>query len=114
MTTLPNAENAIVEEQKLTSYLLNPDHPRGKAGFFLALGYTAAAWHVLRTDLLTLARTRPPRSVIAAAYGTKYIIEGTLTGPAGRTAPIRTVWISEPLQPHPRLVTAYPITGDPR
>jgi hypothetical protein len=111
MTLLPHADDAIVEEQKLTGYLLNPDHPRGKAGFFLALGYTAAAWQVLRADLLTLARTQPLRSQTASPYGTKYIIEGTLTGPAGRSARIRTVWIIEPPQPYPRLVTAHPLKG---
>ena len=37
---LPNAENAYVEERKITAYLLDPEHEEGgsKARFFLAFG----------------------------------------------------------------------------
>lgn len=66
---LPNADDAIVEEQKLTGYLLNPDHPRGKAGFFLALGYTRDTWPLLRTDLLALAQTLPIHATTVSAHG---------------------------------------------
>ncbi|MFW6193616.1 MAG: DUF6883 domain-containing protein [Gemmatimonadota bacterium] len=41
-------------------------------------------------------------------HGMKYVVDGELTTPDGRTARIRTVWIAQPGNPRPRLVTAYP------
>jgi hypothetical protein len=39
MVSLPFAHQALVEERKLTEYLLNPTHPKGhsKAEFFFSL-----------------------------------------------------------------------------
>ena len=43
---LPNADSAIVDEEKLRGYLLSPNHPVGrfKARFFFALGFSAEQW----------------------------------------------------------------------
>ncbi len=51
---LPQAHAAIVPEQKITHYLLNPAHPAGgsKAAFFLRHGFTRAQWPRLAEALL--------------------------------------------------------------
>jgi hypothetical protein len=43
---LPNAENAVVEREKITDYLLNPSHRYGssKARFFASFGYRSEEW----------------------------------------------------------------------
>ena len=43
---LPNAEQAVVDEAKLTRYLLDLTHPSGgpKAIFFLAHGFSLSDW----------------------------------------------------------------------
>jgi hypothetical protein len=41
-------------------------------------------------------------------YGTKYVVDGTIEGPAGHAGTVRTVWIVESEGDAPRLVTAYP------
>jgi hypothetical protein len=45
---LPNAENAKVEKEKITGYLLNTRHPYGgsEASFFMRSGFTTEAWGV--------------------------------------------------------------------
>ena len=55
----PDAEHAIVTEEKVRDYLLNPNHPVGgpKATWFASLGYTTDNWQELVSDLLRLART---------------------------------------------------------
>jgi hypothetical protein len=55
---LPNAENAIVEHEKITDYLLNAAHPDngGKAVFFEALGFGREEPQALAEALLDLAR----------------------------------------------------------
>jgi hypothetical protein len=42
---LPNAEFAVVEREKITEYLLNPEHRYGlsKARFFAGFGFTLEA-----------------------------------------------------------------------
>ena len=44
---------------------------------------------------------------IRTPHGTKYIIEGNLIAPQGRSVRIVTVWIEEHSDRRPRFVTAY-------
>jgi hypothetical protein len=56
---LPNADRAVVEDAKVRDYLLSPTHPVGrfKSVFFVALGFSADRWSLLRDALLELARS---------------------------------------------------------
>ena len=55
---LPNADNTVVERDKIVSYLLNAGHPDngGKAQFFEGLGFQRDRWETLAAALRTLAR----------------------------------------------------------
>jgi hypothetical protein len=55
---LPNVENAIVEERKLSGYLLAFDHPEGagKAEFFHRAGFTVTSLFALSDALIRHAR----------------------------------------------------------
>jgi hypothetical protein len=55
---LPNAENAVVDREKITEYLLNPFHRYGasKARFFGAFGFVAAEWWTFAEALREHAR----------------------------------------------------------
>ena len=107
---LPNRERAYVPAEKLRGYLLSESHAvgRAKARFFLAHGYTATAPDQFAEDLLRLARDSEIEREVASSHGTKYVISGTLKTPTGTTVAVRTVWIVEPDDDRPRLVTAYP------
>ena len=107
---LPNLENAVVSEEKITRYLLNSEHPdgAGKAAFFSALGFSAANWQELANALRRLAETTTVARSVESIHGKKYIIEGRLTSPCGKTPLVRTVWIVDQGGDIPRLVTAYP------
>jgi hypothetical protein len=43
-----------------------------------------------------------------SAHGRKYIIDGAIETPGGKTPLVRTVWIIDRGSDVPRLVTAYP------
>ncbi len=107
---LPNARGATIDPAKVRAYLLSPSHPIGrfKAAVFVALGYSAQNWEVLRDDLLTLARTGSSIAGQPDLYGTKYEVDGILATPSGRAAPFRTVWMVRAGEQLPRFVTAYP------
>lgn len=106
---LPFADQAVVEEAKLTEYLLNPSHPQGhsKAHFFGRLGFDRQRPDLLRQALLYLARTADVEES-TSAYGVKFVGVGTLQSPTGREARVATVWILKDGTPPPILVTAYP------
>jgi len=108
---LPNVDQAIVAEEKVTQYLLNPLHPdgAGKAKFFESVGFSRLDWRVLSYALLRLAETVEVRLSVESAHGWKYIVEGPLATPGGRTPRVRTVWIVDHGLTAPRLVTAYPL-----
>jgi hypothetical protein len=108
---LPHAENAIVPAPKITQYLLNVEHPRGKdkAVFFTGFGFSMAQWGVLRDALLAHAIKHAVASTIDAPEGVLYAIEGTLDTPDKRQPQIRSVWMIDKDSTTPRFVTAYPL-----
>lgn len=109
MNTLPFADEAIIDERKITDYLLSESHASGraKAAFFRRFGFHPAAWPALRKALLDHARTANVAATIETAFGRKYILLGTLASPDGRAPFVRTVWFIEADERMPRFVTAY-------
>lgn len=107
---LPSADRAHIDPAKVRDYLLSAVHPVGrfKAVVFQALGYEAEAWERLRDDLLVLARSAEAVPGQASAFGQKYEVSGTLTGPNGRQAKFTCVWIAPHGDGAPRFITAFP------
>lgn len=108
---LPNAEQAIIPSDKLSDYLLSKSHfiGRWKARFFLSIGFREEEIDELKDALMNLAKNGEVKSAITTDFGVKYVVEGAISGPSGRGAAIRTVWIVETGQNRPRLITAYPL-----
>ncbi len=107
---LPHIENAQVPKNKIPDYLLNFTHPGGqsKARFFEKFGFNQYNKDEFEKALLSIARYNEVLSVMITAFGRKYIIEGLLKTPDGRTPLLTTVWIIENGSEIPKLVTAYP------
>jgi len=107
---LPNADRAAVEDAKVRDYLLSPTHPVGrfKSVFFVALGFSADQWEILRDALLDLARVGDANPGQASPFGFKFEIRAILRGPSGRQANVVTVWMVSNGQDFPHFVTAFP------
>ena len=107
---LPNVDRAEVSREKVTGCLLNQHHPdgAGKAAFFTGLGFTVEQWSSLAEALRQLAQSSPVAKRVHSPHGTKYVVDGALTTPAGKTRMVRTVWIVDKAAETARLVTAYP------
>ena len=110
---LPNVEAAVVPEEKITGYLLSTTHRDGrhKAAFFLGFGFAANAWQTLAAALLKHAAEHEVAKAESTPFGTRYVVEGTIETPDGRTPRIRSVWFLDTNQDAPRFVTAYPLEG---
>jgi hypothetical protein len=109
MSQLPGAANATIPNDKITQYLLNPNHPDGKAKarFFGMFGISQANWGDLWKALGNHPLTNPVTRHTVTSYGETYEVSCSLTTPDGRNPCIISVWIVEPNDPNPRLVTAY-------
>jgi hypothetical protein len=81
---------------------------RTKARFFASLGFDRADWSALRRALLALAASGEAEAGERTRFGQKYIVRGTIRGPAGRTGRVLSAWIVLAGEDFPRLVTAYP------
>lgn len=110
---LPNYEDAVVPERKITAYLLSLTHRdgRSKAAFFIRFGFLVDDWELLANALRRHAADHEVVEVEATPFGTSYTVEGPLITPDGRSAQVRVVWFIETGEHIPRLVTAYPWKG---
>ncbi|HEY2633851.1 MAG TPA: hypothetical protein VGI51_03975 [Steroidobacteraceae bacterium] len=111
---LPQIEQAFVDERKIKDYLLAAGHPagKGKARFFIGLGFQQNHASALQKALLGHAANNDIKSVMETQFGSKYVIEGPLAAPDGQFAQIRAIWFSEGGAGAPRFVTAYPLKGN--
>ena len=108
---LPNAEQAVVPQNKIENYLLHLGHADGgsKARFFLGFGFQREAWLVLAEALRRHASENPVTNSITDADGVTYLVEGLLETPSGRRPRIRSIWLLETGELAPRFITAYPL-----
>ena len=100
-----------VEKRKVVDYLLNKEKSRGKAAFFIAMGFQVSHWEVLAQALKFQAVSGTVSSFVESPYGTRYTVDGPIETPDRRSPMpmIRTVWVKEPNFADWRLVTAYPL-----
>jgi hypothetical protein len=105
---MPRGDAAIVDQQKLTGYCLNPEHPRGKhkARVFAALGFTADNADELRTALRGAAATADAQLAEADQFGQRYVVEFEIRGPQG-VGLVRSMWIVRRGETVPRLTSCY-------
>jgi hypothetical protein len=109
---LPFLEQAFVEAQKITAYLLSEENSGGKSAFFIAFGFSLARPEELQKALLVHAVAHEVTQVSETPHGIKYIIDGKMQTPDGRSPQVRSVWIVDAGKEAPRLVTAYPLEGE--
>jgi hypothetical protein len=107
---LPDPHAAFVEERKIRLYLLNVDHPKGgpKAVYFLARGFTLAAWEIMRDALIQQGVSNPVVRMVDHPFGKRYTVECSCLTPDGSNPCIRSVWEVSPDDERPRLITAHP------
>lgn len=106
---LPNPEAAVIDDEKLAGYCLNPRHPEGqhKARVFKsALNLDTDHVEELKTALLAAVKNYDAVPVKRNPYGQKYVIDFPISR-EDKTATIHSVWIVKDSENFPRLVTCY-------
>jgi hypothetical protein len=109
MPILRNARHAVIDERKLTDYVLSPTHPRGrdKARIFRsALGYDRSSCGHLIEQIRRAILRHEAVFVRQDRYGRHYRVDLMLEGPRG-TAPVRTGWLYDRGSDVPRLTMPF-------
>src|SRR3954467_642218 len=103
---IPFPYSLRVDQSKITGYLLNETSGRGKATFFLRLGFRIGNWETFANALKSQAAANEVVSVVDSPYGKRYSIDGTIETPDNREPRprIRSVWILETGSDAPRLI----------
>lgn len=111
---LPNVANALAPKEKIAGYLLSTTHRDGKhkAGFFLSFGFKAETWEELADALVNHARENNVVKEEPSPFGIRYVVEGAMPAPDGRSPNVRAVWFIDTGEDQPRFVTAYPLKGN--
>lgn len=107
--TLPNAERAFVNIEKLRSYCLNLQHPRGrnKARLFASLvGLTENDSEVLRDAIMQAVLTKTAEPGEQDDFGQRYTVDFELEGRT-KSVTVRTTWIVRINEDFPRLTSCY-------
>lgn len=106
---LPNGENAIIDQRKITEYCLCPEHDDGKHKarlFAETVGISLDDAELLIEALRKAATEGEAVSGRSDQYGHRYLVDFELIGPTG-TAIVRSAWIVRKSENAPRLVTCY-------
>lgn len=106
---LPNYKNAVIPDEKISGYILNKSHVKGKdkaVAFEKALGY-----NIYNKDLLIAEIYKGLNSNIAVKrektkYGQPFSVTMKVKGVNGKEAYIKTGWIIDTGKNDPRLVSA--------
>ena len=106
---LPGVENAKVGETKIVRYLLSTTHRAGKskAAFFMEFGFSAERWEDLDRALRQHAMDNEIALEQRTSFGTRYVIDGLLQAPDGRSLNIRAAWFIDNEGDAPRFITAH-------
>lgn len=106
--TLLNAEHAVVDYRKLSTYSLDVNHPVGghKARVFQsALGYNPTNSDVLAGRVREGILTAPAKILNEDQYGQRMAVEIPILGINGETVIVRSGWIYETDAVVPRMTT---------
>jgi hypothetical protein len=108
---LPNVDEARVPQAKIADYLLSFEHEdgRSKADFFTRFGFSATEWSVMAVALKEHAKAHQVKRAEDSPFGKRYVIEGIIEAPDGRTPLIRSIWFVGHSDTSPQFVTAYPL-----
>ena len=111
MDLLPNYAIAIIPDEKLTGYLLNPFHIVGKHKYRLFVkmfGITEYDHQLLKQSILENAGNFNCEILETNQFGTKYSVPMSLLI-NDRVGIVNTIWIVKNLDTLPVFVTAIPL-----
>ncbi|MEV0810463.1 DUF6883 domain-containing protein [Micromonospora sp. NPDC050200] len=103
----PDFSDTEIDPRKITSYAMNPEHPRGKDKYRVinsVTGLDVGDAGLIEQQIREGVRAGTPRPGKVDEYGQRWSVDLPLTGPKG-TVMVRTAWMLDQGSSTPRLIT---------
>jgi Domain of unknown function (DUF6883) len=98
---------AELDSRKITDYVMNPDHPRGREKYRVihsATGLDRGDAALIEEQIRDGLRAGTPVTGKSDQFGQRWTVDMPLSGPSG-TITVRTAWIVDLGSAEPRLIT---------
>ena len=107
---LPNYQNAMIPDDKIHEYALNPTHNEGKHKarvFKRVLGFEQSSWQLLAQRILAELPYNEAVEGKESQWGKPYVVDLPIAGVNGNIAKIQTVWLFKRGTNYPSLITLW-------
>ena len=98
----------VIQDQKITHYLLIFQEKDDKSQFLANFGYTLQNWEQLKTDILQFVPGSERLSTVDTAWGLRFKVRSQWQGANGRSLAVVTIWQEDRDADVLRFVTLYP------
>jgi hypothetical protein len=98
----------VIQDQKLTDYLLVYQSKDDKSEFLADVGYTLQTWESLRQDILEAVEGAEISEVIETEWGIRFRVKSRWQGLNSRWLRVITIWQQDQGSEMIRFVTLYP------
>lgn len=98
----------VIQEQKLTHYLLVRQAEDDKSEFLARAGYTLQNWQLLKRDILNAMADAEVVEAVLTGWGTRFKVKAQWDGLNGQQLKVITIWQQDEGSEMIRLVTLFP------
>jgi hypothetical protein len=98
----------VIQERKLTRYLLVYQIKDDKSEFLARAGYTLQNWQLLKRDILEAVEGAEVAEVTSTDWGTRFKVKSQWDGLNGQRLKVVTIWQQDADTSTIRFVTLYP------
>lgn len=98
----------IIQDRKLTNYLLVYQPKDDKSEFLAQAGYTLETWQLLKQDILKAVEGMDVTDVTETTWGKRFQVNAQWNGLNGRSLRVITIWQQDGNSDTIRFVTLYP------
>ncbi len=98
----------VIQDRKLTHYLLVYQAEDDKSEFLASAGYTLQNWQLLKRDILKAMTIAELAEVMPTDWGTRFKVKAQWDGLNGQRLKVIVIWQQDDGSDAIRLVTLYP------
>ncbi|EAZ91696.1 hypothetical protein CY0110_26233 [Crocosphaera chwakensis CCY0110] len=102
------SSNLVIEDAKLTRYLLIYQRKDDKSKYLAQYGYTLDNWQVLKLDIIKAVQGQEIDEITQTDWGQRFKVKSQWTGVNGKLIKVITIWQQSEGEDTIKLITLYP------
>ncbi|MEG4799994.1 hypothetical protein QUB63_07800 [Microcoleus sp. ARI1-B5] len=100
--------NLLIQDQKLTNYLLVYQPKDDKSEYLALAGYSQENWQILKRDIMEAVEGAEVAEVTSTGWGTRFKVKNQWYGPNNRLVKVVTIWQQDEASETVKFITLYP------